>query len=93
MVTLPQFTLDFNRQIKLSNDGGALSSDTGQFLFRKFDEKIGFSETLTQHLNLKDERSYYVHSNDQLLRQKIYQIIAGYPEDDTADQLIMLITE
>jgi hypothetical protein len=87
MATLPQLTLDFNRQIKLSNNGGSLSSDTGEFLFREFDEKIGFSHTLAQHLKLKDNRRYYVHSNENLLRQKIYQIIAGYSEDDAADQL------
>src|SRR5699024_218911 len=77
----------FNRQIKLSSNGGALSSDTGELLFREFDKKIGFFHTLDQHLKLKDERRYAVHSNGQLLRQKIYQIIAGYPEDDAADQL------
>src|SRR5690625_4927678 len=87
MATLPQLTLDFNRQIKLSSDGGSLSSDTGEFIFREFDEKIGFSETLAKHLNLKDDRLYYVHSNENLLRQKIYQIIAGYSEDDAADHL------
>jgi hypothetical protein len=87
MATLPQLTLDFNRKIKLSNDGGELSSDTGEFLFREFDEKIGFSTTLAQFLNLKDTRRYYVHSNENLLRQKIFQIIAGYTEDDAADQL------
>jgi hypothetical protein len=36
---------------------------------------------------LKDTRAYFIHSNENLLRQKIYQIIAGYSEDDTADQL------
>lgn len=87
MATLPQFTLDFNRQIKLSNDGGELSSDTGEFLFREFDEKIGFSTTLAKFLKLEDKRRYYVHSNENLFRQKIYQIIAGYTEDDAADQL------
>ncbi|WP_368652261.1 IS1380 family transposase [Ornithinibacillus sp. 4-3] len=87
MATLSQLTLDFNHQIKLSNNGGSLSSDTGEFLFREFDERIGFSKTLAQHLHLKDERLYYVHSNENLLRQKIYQIIAGYSEDDAADQL------
>jgi len=87
MATLPQLTLDFNRQIKLSNDGGSLSSDTGEFIFREFDEKIGFSKTLARHLHLKDDRKYHVHSNENLLRQKIYQIIAGYAEDDSADQL------
>jgi len=87
MATLPQLTLNFNRQIKLSNDGGSLSSDTGEFIFREFDEKIGFSETLTKYLQLNDERLYFIHSNENLLRQKIYQIIAGYSEDDAADQL------
>ncbi|WP_081799503.1 IS1380 family transposase, partial [Neobacillus jeddahensis] len=85
--TLPQLTLNFNRQIKLSNDGGTLSSDTGELIFREFDEKIKFSETLTKYLQLKDERLYFFHSNENLLRQKIYQIIAGYSEDDAADQL------
>jgi hypothetical protein len=87
MATLPQITLDFNRQIKLSNDGGSLSSDTGEFIFREFDEKLGFSETLAKHLRLNDTRAYFLHSNENLLRQKIYQIIAGYAEDDAADQL------
>lgn len=87
MVTLPQLTLHFNQKIKLSNDGGALSSDTGEFIFREFDEKMGFSKTLAKHLKLKDDRLYYRHSNENLLRQKIYQIIAGYAEDDAADQL------
>jgi len=46
-----------NRSIKLSSDGGALSSDTGELIFREFDEKISFSQTITKHLQLKDERS------------------------------------
>ncbi|GGB57443.1 hypothetical protein GCM10011409_38660 [Lentibacillus populi] len=29
-----------------------------------------------------------MHANEDLLRQKIYQIIAGYTEDDAADALI-----
>lgn len=87
MTRLPQTTLHFNRQLKLSNDGGELSSDTGQFLFREFDEKLDFSQTIAKHLHLKDERSFCIHQNEQLLRQKIYQLIAGYHEDDAADQL------
>src|SRR5690625_1068483 len=87
MATLPQLTLNFNRQIKLSNDGGSLSSDTGEFIFREFDEKIGFSKTIAEHLHVKDDRKYHVHSNENLLRQKLYQLIAGYAEDDCADEL------
>lgn len=87
MVTLPQLTLNFNRSIKLTNDGGSLSSDTGELVFREFDEKIGFSKTLAKYLCLNDNRTFHIHANENLLRQKIYQIIAGYHEDDAADQL------
>ncbi len=50
MTTLSQNTLHFNRAIKLSNDGGALSSDTGELIFREFDEKLSFSQTIVKHL-------------------------------------------
>lgn len=56
-------------------------------MFREFDEKIDFSKTLAKHLHLKDTRAYYVHSNENLPCQKIYQMIAGYTEDDAADYL------
>ncbi len=68
MAILSQLTLDFDRKIKLSNDGGSLSSDTGELLFREFDEKIGFSKTLENHLKLDDPRAYYFHSSENLLR-------------------------
>src|SRR5699024_4553860 len=87
MTTLSKTTLDYNQKIKLSNDGGDLSSDTGSFLFREFEEKIGFFSTLMKHLKINDTRKYYVHSNEQLLRQKLYQMIADYAADDAADQL------
>lgn len=77
MATLPQLTLDFNRQIKLSNDGGSLFSDTGEFIFKEFDEKIGFSKTLAQHLHLQDERKYYLHSNENLPRQICIKLLPG----------------
>src|SRR5690625_1634731 len=87
MATLPQITLNFNRKIKLSNDGGSLSSDTGEFLFREFDDKIGFFKTLMKTLKLKCIRNSYVHSNEQFFRQMMYHMIAGYSEDDAADHL------
>lgn len=87
MPTLPQTSLQFNRSIRLSYDGGDLSSDTGQFLFREFDEKIGFSQTIAHHLDLHDERISYIHANESLVQQKIYQLLAGYHEDDAADYL------
>ena len=54
MATLPQITLNFNRKIKLSNDGGLLSPDTGEFLFREFDEKLVFSFQIIFQLRLSN---------------------------------------
>src|SRR5699024_9352274 len=59
----------------------------GEFIFREFDEKIGFSKTLAEHLHVKNNKKYHVHSNEHLLPQKLYQLIAGYAEDDCADEL------
>jgi len=87
MATLTQKTLKFNRKIKLSNDGGALSSDTGHLLIREFDEKINFSQTMKDYLTLQDERLYCTHKNINMLIQKIYQFASGYAEDDAADFL------
>src|SRR5699024_12257513 len=64
-----------------------VSSVPGEFLFREFDEPIGFCLTLAEHLVLNDERHYRIHANQGLLRHQIYQIIAGYDGDDAADQL------
>lgn len=68
MTTLTQNTLNFNKQIKLSNDGGSLSSDSEQFPVREFDEKLRFSKTIEKHLTLNDDRLYYTHSNIDILR-------------------------
>ena len=87
VVTLTQIPLNFNRKIMLSNDGGDLSSDSGLLVFREFDATLRFSDTINQFLCLKDDRLYYTHSNENLLRQKLYQMIAGYFQDDAADDL------
>mgnify|MGYP003815097243 CR=1 FL=1 len=42
---------------------------------------------MASHLELNDSRKYYFHLNENLLRQKVYQIIVGYAEDNAADQL------
>lgn len=58
MTRLPQIGLQFNRKLKLSNEGDELSSDAGQLLFREFDDKIGFSKTTFEHLQLNDEQTF-----------------------------------
>lgn len=62
MTTLTQNTLHFNRSIKLS-------TETGNVIFREFDEKLEFSQTIAEQLQLADERTICLHENDELLQQ------------------------
>src|SRR5690625_4597908 len=88
ITTLTQNTLNYNKQIKLSDDGDSLSSDLGQFIVREFDEKLDFSKTIDKYLTLKDDRLYYMHSNINILRQKKNQMIDGYNTDSAAESKV-----
>src|SRR5690625_7762632 len=44
--------------------------------------------SIDKYLTLNDDRLYYKHSNIDVLRQKIYQIIAGYNTDSAAQSLV-----
>ncbi|PIC56101.1 hypothetical protein CSV80_15155 [Sporosarcina sp. P12(2017)] len=52
-----------------------------------FGEKLGFSQTIADQLQLSDERTFCIYENNKLLQQKIYQLIARYHEDDAAGHL------
>lgn len=87
MGSLLEKQTNFNRKIKINFDGGDLTSDAGLFLYKEFDEKIGFSKTIQEILMVKDTAKFRVHSNSDIAIQKIYQNIAGYHTDDNADEL------
>lgn len=44
MATLPQLALDLNHQVKLSTNGGSLSSDTGEFILGDSMKKLFFQK-------------------------------------------------
>lgn len=87
MHSLIEKSVNFNRKVKVNFEGGDLTSDAGLLLYREFDEKIGFSETIRDILRVKDKAKFRFHSNSDIAIQKIYQNIAGYHTDDNADEL------
>lgn len=87
MNSLCEESMNFNKKVKINFDGGDLTSDSGILLYKEFDEKIGFSETIKANLNLEDEIKHRKHTNEDIVLQKIYQNIAGYHTDDNADKL------
>lgn len=85
MSSLDTFRLESNRKLKLNFNGGDLSSDSGLLLIKEFAHKIGF-ETHTKSFKT-DEKTGRTHKDHQNLRQLVYQVIAGYFNDDDADEL------
>ena len=88
MSSLIDARLESNSKIKINFGGGELSSDTGLFLLKEFIYKIGLDEIIEDNFKTNDPASYRIHKDNENLMQEIYQTIAGYFQDDDADEFI-----
>ncbi len=77
-------TLNFNKKILLSYDGGNLSSDTGLLIPRSFDQAIGFSKLIEKVFKGNADLK---HTKADVIKQLVYTTIAGYHKDDASDEL------
>ena len=80
-------SLESNRKIKINFDGGGLSSDAGLLLIEEFVSKLGIDKLLSQSFKTNDSALLRYHIDKEKLLQMIYNIIAGYFEDDASDEL------
>ncbi len=87
MATLQEKRVKFNSKLLLSNTGGNLSTDAGLVLVKEFMNSIGFTKLAKQLLTFNDERRYWTHDNVSMLEQLLFQLIAGYPADSSANLL------
>ncbi len=81
-------SFSFNKQFKFNFNGGELSSDGGLFLLKEFAHHIGFEKIIRELFHTNDTASFRHHTDDQLLMQRIFQILAGYFNDNDADELV-----
>ena len=81
--------LGFRFQPKLQVDfaGGTLTSDAGLVLLREFDASLGLTAAVVRALDDPRDRRYVTHAVATLLRQRLYQIAAGYADANDADTL------
>ena len=84
--SLTELRLDCNNRIKINFNGGELSSDAGLLLLKEFAYKIGFHQLLKNSFKTNDNSIRY-HTDDKNLLQKLYQLTAGYFQDDDSDEL------
>jgi hypothetical protein len=74
----------FQRRLAVRFDGGKITSDAGLVLLREFDECLRLTAGIQKlFIDQRDER-YTTHSPLELLRQRIYQIAAGYEDANDA---------
>ncbi|MBM3300193.1 MAG: IS1380 family transposase [Deltaproteobacteria bacterium] len=78
---------EFDRSIMIDFQGAKITSDTGFLLLREIDERFGILEPMESEL--EDGRSWIhsKHSQLQMVRQRVYQIAAGYEDCNDADFL------
>ncbi|KXG77765.1 hypothetical protein AN619_03670 [Thermotalea metallivorans] len=75
-----------NSKVKINFAGGDLSSDSGLLLIKEFAHKLGFHK-LIKKLFKTNDTAKRTHKDDENLCQVIYQILAGYFNDNDADEL------
>jgi hypothetical protein len=75
------------QQLELTFDQGPLVSDAGLLTIRALDRSLGILAELAARLPDPRSPDFIRHSKERLLVQQVYQILAGYPDHNDADQL------
>jgi hypothetical protein len=75
-----QFSFRFQPKLTLDFAGGEITSEAGLVLLREFDERLKLTAGLKGLVADERDRRYIEHSTLNLLRQRIYQIAAGYED-------------
>ncbi len=84
-----QLGFSFLRKRKLTVDfgGGEITSDSGLLLVRQADQALGLLKGLASCITDRRDCRYTDHDLLTLLRQRIYQIVAGYEDCNDANFL------
>src|SRR5438094_5494687 len=82
-----QLGFRFQRKLLVDFGGGTLTTDAGLLLVREFDEQLGLSADVVSRVTDTRDSRYVTHEIDALVRQRLYQIAAGYEDVNDADRL------
>lgn len=75
------------QQLRVSFDGGRIVADAGLLAVRALEKPLGIIAGLAQRLPDPRSPQFIHHSAEALLTQAVYQVLAGYPDHNDAQQL------
>jgi hypothetical protein len=85
----PHFTLWTlgRQQLEVTFDQGPIVADAGLLSVRALDRSLGILADLADRLPDPRDPLFVRHSTQRLLIQQVYQLLAGYPDCNDADEL------
>lgn len=75
------------KQLTVNFTGGDISSDGGLLFVRQLDDRLGISQRIAEALDDRRDARYTTHTIETLIRQRVYQLIAGYEDCNDATTL------
>ena len=75
------------QEVSASPDGGRVVSDAGLLPLRNFERRLGLLADLAERLPDPRAQTFVTHTQEAILTQQIYQILAGYPDCNDAQAL------
>lgn len=86
---ISQLTFSFYRQQSIRADfsGGQITSDAGLLPLRSFDQRHHLTRDWAAQIRDPRDKDRVQHATLALLRQRLYQIVAGYEDANDADRL------
>jgi hypothetical protein len=78
---------EFNRSVQIDFKGAKITSDIGVLMLRKVDERFDIIGPMEDDIDDSRSPRHTRHTIVQMIRQRVYQIAAGYEDCNDADHL------
>jgi hypothetical protein len=79
------FSFIRKRQLTVNFEGGEITSDSGLLLVRQADNSLRLTSGMSACIEERRDSRYIDHTLETLLRQRAYQVVAGYEDCNDAD--------